>query len=185
MHPLLNPRIVSPSHCTCVCVSPTTWSNFRKYILHRQQLKFRHLCYHFKNYIFGGGFVFQMSQSILSFQRNICPYTYYSYNIGLTDGYFMVTASKPTGWFHLVFNLIGLQDGDGITIYHNGADVGDGKDKLGGGDPFLPVGSGMVVVGRSLTSKNELYASVMVDELLFFNRYLSIEEIQMLYNMYK
>ena len=41
---------------------------------------------------------------------------------------------------------------------------------------------GRIVVGRWYTDREWAYASVQVDELLFFNRDLSTEEIKMIYH---
>ena len=43
-------------------------------------------------------------------------------------------------------------------------------------------GDGRIVVGRRLTNKDQNYASVMVDELMFFNRRLSSVDIAAIYN---
>ena len=92
-------------------------------------------------------------------------------------------STVPTEWYHLVFNYIGTNNAEGITIYHDGAEVGSSTEK--------PLGSrnggpGVVVLGRYFVQFQEInYASVMVDELLFFNKNLNPQEIQILYNMYK
>ena len=42
-------------------------------------------------------------------------------------------------------------------------------------------GDGRIVVGRSYTKRDRDYASVQVDELVFFNQYLDIERVRKLY----
>ena len=41
-------------------------------------------------------------------------------------------------------------------------------------------GEGSIVVGRYYTDQDKNYASVMVDELIFFNHSLTLEEIKAL-----
>ena len=47
-----------------------------------------------------------------------------------------------------------------------------------------PVGDGRVVVGRRYTNRNQDYAHVEVDELIFFNQALTEDDVSDLYNMY-
>ena len=88
---------------------------------------------------------------------------------------------KPDGWFHLVLNYIGPADGQGITIYTDGTLQGNGTTKET--DPYTP-GDGRVVIGREFTDSDEWYASVEVDELTFWNRALTLQEIQAIYYMH-
>ena len=87
----------------------------------------------------------------------------------------------PSGWFHVVYNYIGPNNGEGVTIYHDGVEELWKADRTTHG---YPAGSGNVVIGRTSPSKDENYASVMMDELMFFNRKLTVEEIQILYNQH-
>ena len=100
--------------------------------------------------------------------------------IYVTDGYFYSELEKPEGWFHLVLNYIGPADGQGITIYKDG--ILQGSDTSKGG-PSYPPGDGRVVVGRWFTDRDRDYASVEVDELTFWNRALTLQEIQAIYYM--
>ena len=80
-----------------------------------------------------------------------------------------------------MFNYISSYIGDRVIIYHDGAEVGVGTQKT----PFgrNGGGAGVVVIGRNIVQLEQAFASVMMDELLFFNRYLNQEEVQILYNM--
>ena len=72
-------------------------------------------------------------------------------------------------------NFISPQEG--FKIYNDGVEVGSGATNLGGS---YSVGDGRIVFGRSLTGVDGNYASVEVDELLFFNAALFWEEIFMI-----
>ena len=104
----------------------------------------------------------------------------------LATDFMIVTISiNPTDWFHMVFNYIGGSPtrGDSVIIYHDGAEVGSNTQKT---QKVRNTGPGVVVIGRYFVQFQEQYfASVMLDELLFFNRYLTAQEVQILYNMHK
>ena len=97
------------------------------------------------------------------------------YFIRLSSGKFDVNIPKPPGWFHVVFNFIGPNYGQGLRIYYNG-------DYYGVEQRLMEIESngdadGKVVIGRAFYEQNDLYASVQVDELLFFNAALAEAEI--------
>ena len=104
--------------------------------------------------------------------------------IFVTDGNFNTGLEKPEGWFHLVLNYISLADGQGITIYRDGVLQGSGTSKGGTSQSYSP-GDGRVVIGRRWTDRDEWYASVEVDELTFWNRTLTLQEIQAIYYMHQ
>ena len=82
----------------------------------------------------------------------------------------------------MVYNYIGPNNGEGVTIYHHGVE----EVRQGNRSPHVyPEGSGKVVIGRTRPSRDQKYASLMMDELMFFNRKLTVSEIQILYNQYK
>ena len=76
-------------------------------------------------------------------------------------------------------NSIGTNvgQGQGIKIFYNGLEVASLETKLAGSHQ---TGDGRIVVGRRFTDMDQQYASIMVDELLFFNLYLTPEEISVL-----
>ena len=82
----------------------------------------------------------------------------------------MIISTVPTEWYHLVFNYISGSpaSGEGIIIGHNGVEVGRSTQKV---SLINNAGSGVVVIGRHLVQLEKDFASVMMDELLFFNRY--------------
>ena len=108
------------------------------------------------------------------------------YQVYFLTSYIRVTISTvPTEWYHLVFNYVDGNSfsGESITIYHDGVEVGSSTQKTSYNNN---AGQAVVVLGRYFVQTLEQdFASVMVDELLFFNKNLSPEEVQILYNMHK
>ena len=92
------------------------------------------------------------------------------------DGAFIVeTDISSGGWVHMVMIYHGV--GLGITVYHDGTEVGADTEKAFFGPK--PMGNGQTLIGKRGASS---YTSVSVDEVKFYNRQLSQEEIG---NMYK
>ena len=79
-------------------------------------------------------------------------------------------------------NYIGPADGQGITVYIDGALQGSDTSKA---TRSRQPGDGRVVIGRRRTNIDQKYESVMVDELTLWNRTLTLQEIQAVYNMHK
>ena len=107
---------------------------------------------------------------VLDFQSGI-----YRVNIGIATG---------SGWFHVAFNFLGMNDGQGINIYHNGILVGidsifakRSKYKCTSIRP-------RIVVGKFSTNPDFVHlpinSIVQVDELKFFNAALTQAEIRQL-----
>ena len=89
-------------------------------------------------------------------------------------------STVPTEWYHLVFNYIGSSNEDGVAIYHDGMVVGSNTQV----SYNTNAGQGVVVLGRYFVHTLEQdFASVMVDELLFFNRKLTSTEVQILFEL--
>ena len=74
-----------------------------------------------------------------------------------------------------MLNVIGQQER--FIIKYDGVEVA--SDIIKDGRPNNP-GDGRIVIGRQLTRGDRDYASVEVDELLFFNEALSEDQIMML-----
>ena len=91
------------------------------------------------------------------------------YTTHLTSDKIEVTISTvPTKWYHLVFNYIGPNNAEEVTIYHDGTEVGSSTQKT---SFDINGGPGVVVIGRYYVQFQEQYfASVLVDELLFFEQ---------------
>ena len=78
-----------------------------------------------------------------------------------------------------MLNYIGPNNGEGVRIYYDGLEVASDTDKYE--EPFSS-GDGRIVVGRRYKKSDEKYASVMVDELIYFNAALTSAEVQLIYN---
>ena len=82
-------------------------------------------------------------------------------------------------WVHEVINYVGPNNGDDFGIYHNGDFIFNVTLFLTFTNQSIP-SDGRIVIGRTRTNVNFNYASVQVDELLFFNKNLTEQEIMML-----
>ena len=81
----------------------------------------------------------------------------------------------PSGWFHLVINIIKPNDEQGLEIHFDGVQLGI---NAGFGANRTIDGSERVVIGNLRNSPGVSgYASVQMDELMFFNKALNQEEI--------
>ena len=78
-----------------------------------------------------------------------------------------------------MLNYIGPSDGEGIIVYINGTEVASVTTKFG---LLFSAGDGRIVVGRRFTDLDGGYASVEVDELIYFNAALSDTDVQSIYN---
>ena len=91
----------------------------------------------------------------------------------------MISGTKTSNeWVHEVINYVGPNNGDDFGIYQNGEFLFNVR--LGLTVNTFPSSDGRIVIGRSRTDGNSDYASVQVDELLFFNQSLTEQEIMML-----
>ena len=75
---------------------------------------------------------------------------------------------------------IGPGDDEGIRIYRDGQKVAADKEKT---STSKPAGDGMIVAGRRFTNLNGYYASVSLDEVLFFNSILNEEDVNAIYRL--
>ena len=78
-----------------------------------------------------------------------------------------------------MLNYIGPNDGEGIRMFIDGAEV---RSSTTGSGRSASVGEGRIVVGRYYPDRDEHYASVQVDELIYFNAALTNEDVQSIYN---
>lgn len=91
-----------------------------------------------------------------------------------------MTITMPSGWFHMTMVYKGSPFG--ITVYHDARSVTGGLSDWSTNHPNNPSD---VVIGYYFESgTNKKYASVMVDELLFWDEELDPSHITMLYNSY-
>ena len=99
---------------------------------------------------------------------------YLRFDVHLQDGNFAANNYKPCGWTHIILNYFNSSDGEGIRIYYNGSEVASDTSKA---DGLQSPGYGRIVVGRKYTDSDQDYFSVQIDELIFFNKSLTLEEI--------
>ena len=102
----------------------------------------------------------------------------------METGYFDVTgrnAGTYDQWHHFVANLIGPQEGEGIILFLDGNLLVSDTTL---GDVGRQAGNGQVQIGRSYTDSYLEYATVAIDEILFFNRILESDEIEALFKQY-
>ena len=100
---------------------------------------------------------------------------YYRYVVQVFIGFFFVVGPRPDGWFHVVVNFLGPNDGQGFTVYNDGVQIGTGSRRIGSTEHVEA--DGRIVLGRFYTEDNSFYGSVFIDELYFYNQCLSQEEI--------
>ena len=123
-----------------------------------------------------------MIWQIFSLNNIKCIHFIPRYHVYFRTTYIRVDVSTiPTDWYHLIFNFFGASDAEGVAIHHNGVKIG--SNRLA--QYTNAAGQGVVVLGRYNVRADRDFGSVMVDEMLFFNRHLTSQEIQILYNMHK
>ena len=105
---------------------------------------------------------------------------FFRYSLTLTDGQFKVTMDgNPSGWTHIVVNYLGPDNGQGIWIYYDGQFQKNSDTKE---TSESQPGNGLTAVGRRYYNMHEGYASLEIDELVFFNMKLSDDQIVQLYD---
>ena len=106
----------------------------------------------------------------------------FRYSVRINGQEFSSVLDKPTGWFHVVVNYLGYNEGQGIKVYNNGVEVGNDTTINGGGgcQQSQCEPDGRIVVGRYYTRMNTPTVSLQVDQLAFFNEALSLDEITLL-----
>ena len=88
----------------------------------------------------------------------------------------MASANKYDHWHHIVLSFVkGREDKDEIQIYNNAENIATDKTKAVGTNSK---GNGRIVIGRHFSGLDGKYASVEMDELLFFNQALTETEIK-------
>ena len=83
---------------------------------------------------------------------------------------------KPSGWTHTVMNYAGPNEGDGVRIFFDGAEVA--RDTTIDVIPKRTSTSRTLIVGRYYYHWDTRYSAIQVDELMLFNHTLSMDEIK-------
>ena len=88
------------------------------------------------------------------------------------NGWYAVSGTGTTNWVHAVIVYHGL--GNGFTVYEDGTQIGADLDITIAN--AAPSGNGLVYIGRRYIS-GDRYATATVDEIKFYNRQLTQQEI--------
>ena len=99
---------------------------------------------------------------------------------GWFEAYSPITSNA---WTHVILNYLGPFQLQGIQIYVNGENVA--AQPVKSDSSTFSAGDGRIVVGRLLTDSDQGYASVMVDELIYFNTQLNFQDIEALNDLYE
>ena len=108
---------------------------------------------------------------------------YFRFEVRLLDTYFTKNGVNiPSGWFHLVLVFHGPEHGQGFTIHRNGNHwrAGSAIDTNDYGNT-----SGNTIIGRLYSDRDNNYSNMMVDELTFWNRQLTEQEVDALRIMHQ
>ena len=102
----------------------------------------------------------------------------------METGYFVVTGIVATydEWHHFVADFFRTQQEDAIFLFLDGNLLVSDKTLVD--DSGVPAGNGHVQIGRAYTDSDFEYGSVVIGEILFFNRVLKSDEIEALYKQY-
>ena len=95
--------------------------------------------------------------------------------VSLPDGSFEVDHPIQPIWTHFVLNFFGSCDG--TKMFMNGLEV---KHDTSKNEVTLSPGDGRIVVGRWYTNYDGNYISMLIDEVIYFNKTLSNDEILLL-----
>ena len=77
-------------------------------------------------------------------------------------------------------NYIGPMNGQGLEIFQDGTVVAVQPNK---GTRQSTPGNGSLVLGKHFVNEDGMYVSMDLDELLFFNRKLTTQEVKKIYDM--
>ena len=98
------------------------------------------------------------------------------------NGFYFSTSYSASynTWIHVGYVFRGKSNGEGILVYRDGTHVrtDDVRSSWSTGNP-----SGVLKIGRLFTASGAKYSSAQVDELMFWNRQLSGDEIMTIKNM--
>ena len=99
----------------------------------------------------------------------------------VSDGYFIKSGIRPSnGWFHVVINYFGANIRQGFKTYFNGNLNVTSTTKF---PHTITPSNGKIVIGRAYTEIDNVYTSMEVDELLFFNHTLTTQEVNSLHDI--
>ena len=102
-------------------------------------------------------------------------YSFYAILPGSLQARASVTLASPTGWIHIVVNYYGTSGSETIVVYINGSEVA--RETPTSTQNFGP-GDGKIVLGRYYSNSDQKYQNVQIDELIYFNQALTLDQIK-------
>ena len=120
-----------------------------------------------------------MQQGVEHHSHWIAWYLYptFRFYVTLEDSFFTLSIPKVDNqWIHLVMNYID----EGFEVYQDGGLV---EAELNMGIIDATPGDGKLVLGKQYTDEDYKNVNMDLDELVFFNRKLTEQEVLKLYNV--
>ena len=93
----------------------------------------------------------------------------------LSRGQIVTWLNRPSGWYHLVINYIGENDGQIFHVYQNSALMANATT-LQAVHYGYRLGEGRIVIGQHFT-RSYHHSSAIVDELILFEQMLSTQQM--------
>ena len=117
---------------------------------------------------------------VIIFQKFISDIYCFRYSLTVRSAQFgnAYLTIPNSEWFHVVFNFIGPNFREGYRVYHDGQLVAE-KVVIASSVRAQALDR-KIVIGRQFTEVDGFYSSLIMDELMFFNRTLTDREIQVL-----
>ena len=82
-----------------------------------------------------------------------------------------------SGWTNIVLTVISTRNTEHVRMFINREVAKDTS-----GFTIRHSGDGRIVIGREFTDRDDLYVSMHIDELIFFNQALTDDNVNKLYN---
>ena len=92
-------------------------------------------------------------------------------------------------WTRVVVLFHGIEDGEGVEVFYKGDDTTQKDRTLSGPNPTdleNAEASGRLIIGRGIGFDGQPagYSTVMIDELVMWDKKLTSEQIEQLYDSY-
>ena len=119
-----------------------------------------------------------LSDFSMQWTKNVPVYC--SFWVSLSNIYmYQVTSKVDNQWVQLVLNFMGPEEG--FQVFKDGT-ISPGQQTKKSFSRLI--GDGRLVLGKRFTHRDQYYSSIDVDELVFFNRKFTEQEVTKLYNNY-
>ena len=127
-----------------------------------------------------------ISQKLIYLCKKKLLLSFFRFRVDDKSGIFQVNTYLPDGWTYVVLNYYGPNEGQGISVYYNSnIQLRHFQDRTKQQSNLIPSGNGHVTIGNRLIYGYHQwqYASLKLDELTFWNRILSLIEIEAILDM--